>query len=91
VKFKALVVIFPLLALTGCAATSLSEQSFGTKLPKYKNTTNQNFVKVMIKMNFRPAERAVFSRPPVNVPDESLICIMLEMLAGSKMEMSAVC
>jgi hypothetical protein len=67
VKFKALVVIFPLLALAGCAATSLSEQSFGTKLPQYKNTTDQNFATIEFSADkkYETEEGVPFNGEPV--------------------------
>ncbi|KZN55624.1 hypothetical protein N474_14650 [Pseudoalteromonas luteoviolacea CPMOR-2] len=66
-KFKASVVVFSLFTLAGCATTSLSEQAFGTKLPKYENTEEQKIATIEFSADkkYETKKGVPFSGEPV--------------------------
>lgn len=83
--------MFPLLTLTGCAATSLSEQSFGTKLPPYKNTANQNFaiIEFSADKKYETEKGVPFNGEPVVCSNSGLQTTFSETERNTKIKVAA--
>ncbi|MDP4490140.1 MULTISPECIES: hypothetical protein [Pseudoalteromonas] len=90
-KFRVLMIVFPLLALAGCATTSLSEQAFGTKLPQYNNSEDQNIATIEFSADkkYETEDGVPFNGEPVICTTSGLKTTFSETERNTKIKVAA--